>query len=577
MSWRSARRLRQAVQVASLLFFLVLAFGTLQRYAPRLPADAFFRFDPLTAFGAMIAHRSWLWHLAPALITVVATVVLGRVWCGWICPMGTVLEYTRFGKARRRQKRLPPRLRLTKYVLLVMIVGRSRPRQPDADGARPDHGGHAQHDGVRHPGHRLPGARRGEGHGARELAAGRGELDRQHRPRPRAAGGGARLRPGPVPRPAVPRRHRPQRARRPFLVPLPLPAGRAARPALQGRRAAPAGRRLLHVVQPLRRRLQAGGDRCGGHGETGRGGRRRAGCPEASPARSYEVVTSECTVCLDCLVACPADVSMRVGLQAHAGPWREYDPGRRQFLAATAAGVGGVVLLGAGWWNKVKPARLIRPPGVHDEGAFLSSCVRCGACLDVCPTSGLQPTLDEAGWPALWTPALKPRLGYCAWQCTSCGQVCPTGAIPRLHLSTKRRDVIGTAVIDRSRCLPWSQGKSCVVCQEVCPVPHNAIDLTGRQARHDARRRGRVHRLSEGAGRPLRGLRHLRVQLPGERRGGDRGAAGQRGAAAVQGRRHGGRLSSPAARQRAYSRARPRKTRPALRGSGAHMIETLLS
>ena len=138
-----------------------------------------------------------------------------------------------------------------------------------------------------------------------------------------------------------------------------------------------------------------------------------------------------------------------------------------------------MVLLGTGWWNKVRPAHLVRPPGVHDEGAFLSACVRCGACLDVCPTSGLQPALNEAGLAGLWTPTLKPRLGYCAWQCTSCGQVCPTGAIPRLHLSTKRRDVIGTAVIDRNRCLPWSQGKSCVVCQEVCPVPRNAINLTG--------------------------------------------------------------------------------------------------
>ena len=204
-----------------------------------------------------------------------------------------------------------------------------------------------------------------------------------------------------------------------------------------------------------------------------------AAASEASPGPVYEVVTSECTMCLDCLVACPAHESMRVGLQAPAGPWRGYDPGRRQFLTATAAGAGSVLLLGAGWWNKLQPPRLIRPPGVHSEGAFLSSCVRCGACMNVCPTSGLQPALDEAGLAGLWTPQLKPRMGYCAWQCTSCGQVCPTGAIPRLHLSTKRRDVIGTAVIDRNRCLPWSQGKSCVVCQEVCPVPKNAIELTG--------------------------------------------------------------------------------------------------
>jgi ferredoxin len=114
---------------------------------------------------------------------------------------------------------------------------------------------------------------------------------------------------------------------------------------------------------------------------------------------------------------------------------------------------------------------------VKDEAEFLSACIRCGACFDVCPTSGLQPALTQAGASGLWTPVLQPRLGFCDYTCTACGHVCPTGAIPPLRLSTKRRQVIGVAVIDRNTCLPWAQNTTCAVCWELCPVPKRAIKL----------------------------------------------------------------------------------------------------
>ena len=67
--------------------------------------------------------REWLERLAWALVTVAVTVVVGRVWCGWICPLGTLLGWFRFGAVRRLEPRVPPRLRVTKYVLLLAIAG----------------------------------------------------------------------------------------------------------------------------------------------------------------------------------------------------------------------------------------------------------------------------------------------------------------------------------------------------------------------------------------------------------------------------------------------------------------------
>jgi formate hydrogenlyase subunit 6/NADH:ubiquinone oxidoreductase subunit I len=68
-----------------------------------------------------------------------------------------------------------------------------------------------------------------------------------------------------------------------------------------------------------------------------------------------------------------------------------------------------------------------------------------------------------------------PRLGYCEYRCTLCGQVCPTGAIKKLTMGEKARTKIGLAMIDKGRCLPWAHGRPCIVCEEVCPTPKKAI------------------------------------------------------------------------------------------------------
>jgi NAD-dependent dihydropyrimidine dehydrogenase PreA subunit len=39
--------------------------------------------------------------------------------------------------------------------------------------------------------------------------------------------------------------------------------------------------------------------------------------------------------------------------------------------------------------------------------------------------------------------------------------------------------VLGKAIIDQNRCIPWVEGKDCGVCEEVCPIPGKAITLKG--------------------------------------------------------------------------------------------------
>lgn len=150
---------------------------------------------------------------------------------------------------------------------------------------------------------------------------------------------------------------------------------------------------------------------------------------------------------------------------------------RRAFLGSVIAGA--VVYPFLELFNqKVKlPLDFIRPPGVTDEQKFIDLCIKCGQCLKVCITNGLQPALFEAGLDGLWTPRLVSRIGCCEFECNMCSQVCPTGAIPPLSLDEKKIAVLGTAYIITDMCIPYVTEKECIVCEEHCPVSPKAIEL----------------------------------------------------------------------------------------------------
>ncbi len=125
---------------------------------------------------------------------------------------------------------------------------------------------------------------------------------------------------------------------------------------------------------------------------------------------------------LDCLVACSRTEGMTLG-PARLGPWADFDPGRRAAVLAVGTGVWAALLLGAGVWRTQESPALLRPPGVGAESRFLGLCLRCTECIKVCPTSGLQPALGQAGLEGIWSPVLVPHIGYCDYGCTACGRV----------------------------------------------------------------------------------------------------------------------------------------------------------
>lgn len=134
---------------------------------------------------------------------------------------------------------------------------------------------------------------------------------------------------------------------------------------------------------------------------------------------------------------------------------------RREFIQLTFGFAASLTLFSL---TRSLPSRsLVRPPGAVEEENFLRKCIKCGICVDVCPTHGLSPATLSDGIVNVGTPKLT---GYCEINCTKCMDVCPTGALQRISVNEKD---MGTAVIVKEKCRGWLYG-TCLRCVERCPL-----------------------------------------------------------------------------------------------------------
>jgi len=219
------------------------------------------------------------------------------------------------------------------------------------------------------------------------------------------------------------------------------------------------------------------------------------GCPncerncEGACEPSGTIRIHECVLCMNCRETCRGGAIGYRRFPSTAGETSHPDLSRRGFVVTLCSGVAAVPMmrLGGGTAANWSP-RLVRPPGALAEADFLKRCLKCGQCMRVCPTNVIQPAVFAAGVEGIWTPVLNFRIGSsgCQLNCIACGHVCPTSAIRRVGLDEKlgrgahapRGPIrLGTAFVDRGRCLPWAMDTPCIVCQENCPVSPKAITV----------------------------------------------------------------------------------------------------
>jgi len=197
---------------------------------------------------------------------------------------------------------------------------------------------------------------------------------------------------------------------------------------------------------------------------------------QATPFPNKDWQPAECVYCYSCASQCPTK-AITFPILASQADTKSIDFPRRKWIFSTVLGLSIVPLFRLSASAKRPSAKLIRPPGALPEPQFLAACVKCGECMKVCPTNALQPASTQAGPEGLWTPVLVPKIGYCEYYCSLCTQVCPTGAIKELKIKEKTKVKIGSAWINKNRCIPYALGRSCTVCEEKCPTSPKAIKM----------------------------------------------------------------------------------------------------
>ncbi|MFT4927485.1 MAG: ferredoxin-type protein NapG [Phenylobacterium sp.] len=122
--------------------------------------------------------------------------------------------------------------------------------------------------------------------------------------------------------------------------------------------------------------------------------------------------------------------------------------------------------------------RYLRPPGALAEDDFISRCIRCNQCAEICPNQCIKFFAEENGIESQGTPYITPREKACIL-CMKCGDACPTGAIQPITRKIEpivQQVKMGIARVDEQLCLSF-QNKSCGVCYRACPLPDIALKV----------------------------------------------------------------------------------------------------
>lgn len=201
-------------------------------------------------------------------------------------------------------------------------------------------------------------------------------------------------------------------------------------------------------------------------------------CLRACKAQCIDVRTGaidaeRCVACFNCIGVCEEH-----GI-GHAFTWRRTAPGpdgRREFVVGAAVLATAQVLpetaVPAASPAPVDPnaCGAVCPPGAQGLDRFLAYCTACHLCVSACPTHVLQPARLEYGFFGWQRPRLDFGRSFCNFDCTLCGEVCPTGAILPLALADKQRTRVGRAALKIDLCVVKRDGTECAACSEHCPT-----------------------------------------------------------------------------------------------------------
>ena len=199
-----------------------------------------------------------------------------------------------------------------------------------------------------------------------------------------------------------------------------------------------------------------------------------------------EIDYSRCVTCFNCLKCCPKGAIKYSPPQSYKKPHDAVSPtdnisdggmARRGFISAAATlGLGLITRTIASGYefdgglapleDKHAAPRLIPivPPGADSYRNFSKHCTGCQLCVSTCPNQVLRPSDKNL------QPQMSFERGYCRPECVKCSQVCPSGAISPITPAEKSATQIGRAVWKGELCVINTDKVSCDLCFRKCPT-----------------------------------------------------------------------------------------------------------
>ncbi|NWF94121.1 MAG: 4Fe-4S binding protein [Syntrophaceae bacterium] len=440
--------MRTLIQALSLSLFSALFVFATYRLPDWLPADIYLRLDPLLGINAVFAAREVINRALWSLVIIGTTLLVGRFFCAYLCPMGASIDFLDllfFRKKRRQGLKLETGLRRVKYLLLIVFIVAALTGLSLAFLMDP-----------------IALLTRFYTFFVYPLAVtGINLILDLVRPLFQALGWAT-----------LSHLHYFQSVYYMSAITLLIFGGiillNRLVPRFWCRYLCPLGA-FLSFLSPLglfKRRVSEACNQCL---------KCQKNCPMgAIPDDPRRTLLPECIQCRTCANVCPQNAITFPASLSLGGEYSQVDLSRRGLVYSLAGGLTiGFLATQNPFTLRQGRSKLIRPPGAIPESEFLRTCIRCGECMKSCLTNTLQPCLWESGFSGLWTPKMDLRLFPCDQNCNVCGKVCPTQAIRSLSLEEKTHAKVGTAVLRKEMCLVWAQNKLCLICDEICP--YNAI------------------------------------------------------------------------------------------------------
>ena len=194
---------------------------------------------------------------------------------------------------------------------------------------------------------------------------------------------------------------------------------------------------------------------------------------------NHAIDYSRCVVCMDCINNCSQGAiryTARRRKNQESSP--AVDTAKRSSLAIVAMAASAATLKAAeehvdGGFavleDKKVPAREVspKPAGSQSVKNFTSKCTACQLCVAECPNHVLRPSTKLE---TFMQPEMSYERGYCRPECTRCSEVCPAGAIKKITREEKSSIQIGHAVWIPDNCVVNTDGVECGNCARHCPV-----------------------------------------------------------------------------------------------------------